>query len=111
MANLPEHIINKIMQYKPNDKDMKSPSSKCINPLIVVYKRNARRAADVLKAMYLTIEYEPFYKHALRVNKDVHQFLKHFGIPFSKAHLYFNADDDATAAAERLGRNGQSADE
>jgi len=79
---------------------MKSPTSKCINPLIVVYKRNARRAADVLKAMYLTIEYEPFYKHALRVNKNVHQFLKHFDIPFSKAHVYFNTDDDAAAKSE-----------
>ena len=67
MASLPEHIINKINEYIPNDKDMKSPVSRYVNRLIEFYSGDVCFEACI-RALYIIVEDEPFYKYALRIN-------------------------------------------
>ena len=68
MDNLPEHVINKINEYIPNDKDFKSPVSRFVNRLIDFYNGDVC-FDECIKELYLIVEGEPFYKYMLRVNK------------------------------------------
>ena len=97
MDDLPGHIIIKINEYIPNDKDFKSPVSRYVNRLIDFYSGDVRFEACI-RAMYLIVENEPFYKYVLRVNKNEQKVLKHLNLPFSKGHLYFSYDDESEAA-------------
>ena len=103
MDNLSIDIINKINEYKPKDKDVKSPIKKCFNHLIEFYEDYEFNKnvciPDSTEIIYLVLENEPFYKYALRINNREYKSLKYNNIHFSNAHLYFKIleddDDDA----------------
>ena len=98
MEHLPEHILNQINEYKPNDKDMKSPISNFLNHLIEFYNdcefTNHVIISDSTELIYLVNENEPFYKYALRINNREYKILKYNNIPFSDAHVYFKILED-----------------
>ena len=76
MESLPEHIIKKINEYIPHDKDMKSPSSICFKQFIRYYYNNDMYAAGSIKISYLIRNNEPFYKYVLRINRSKLKELK-----------------------------------
>jgi len=93
MENLPEHIINKINEYIPNDIEMESPTNKCVYRLVEYYNDEVE-IEDAMGLMYVARDDEPFYRYASRVNSYEYQILKHLNIPFSKGHIYFTLDGD-----------------
>ena len=54
MENLPNDIINKIKEYIPKDKTMRSPTEEHIYPYIILYD------------IYEFYDVSPFYKFALK---------------------------------------------
>ena len=92
-TSLPDDIIIKINDYIPNDKDFKSPTSQCVNRLIDFYSGDVCFEACI-RALYIIVEGEPFYKYVLRVNKNERKVLKHLNIPFSHGPFIFTPDSD-----------------
>jgi len=74
--DLPEHIIKQIIEYIPNDKDMKSPTSICLKHMINYYYNNDIYAAGRIKITYLLRINEPFYIYVLRINRSKRQELR-----------------------------------
>ena len=93
MDNLPDYIIIKINEYIPNDKDFKSPVSRYANRLIDFYSGDVIFEACI-RALYIIVEDEPFYKYVLRVNKNERKVLKHLNIQFSQGPFFFTTDSD-----------------
>ena len=68
MGTIPQEIIQKIKDYTPRDKDMKSPTADHIKSLLRDYI--LKKAEDIYTyGFYIPFRNEPFYKYTLRIYK------------------------------------------